>query len=354
MIQYGRQSIDDEDVEMVRKVMLGDYLTTGPWVAQFEEEYAAAAGYKYGVAVSSGTAALHTAMHIMGVQPGDEVIVPPMTFVATANAVLYEGGSPEFCDVNAKTLLLDYKLVAKCRSRATKLTVVVSYGGQDTSSVIKRIGGPVLLDASHCAPHAISPCADLAICSFHPVKFLTMGEGGILLINDEYMADAAKQFRCHGVNVPSERRVGHEYDIVELGMNYRVTDMQCALGLSQLGKAKLFAEKRMDLALEYDRLLKDLPVEVLARDANLPQHIYVIGVKDRDGVYNKMRAAGIGVNVHYKPVYLHSFYREMSYELGLCPVAEELYTRILTLPLHPGMSNEEVGRVVDALKEAIE
>jgi perosamine synthetase len=362
MIPYGRQCIDDDDVRAVCEALRSDWLTTGPRVEGFEAGMAAHVGAAYGVAVSSGTAALHCAMHALGIGPGDEVIVPAMTFAASANCILYAGGTPVFADVDPSTLLLLAAEVARLATPRTKAVIAVDYAGQccDYAALRKQCaarGLALVADACHALGagqngRLAGSLADLTVFSFHPVKHLTTGEGGMVVSSDPAFLAALKRFRNHGIDSEFRQRQAQNswvYDMVELGMNYRITDIQCALGLSQLGKLPGFLERRRAIAARYDAAFAGSAVRPLetAPGNQHAYHLYVVRMPERDSAFARLRQLGIGVNVHYIPVHLHSHYRKtLGTGEGLCPQAEAAYKNILSLPIHPGMTDADVERVI--------
>lgn len=368
-IPYGRQSVDEADIEAVVAVLRSDWLTTGPLVERFERSVADFVGAAEGVAVSSGTAALHGAMHATGIGPGDEVIVPPMTFAATANAVLYQGGTPVFADVDADTLLIDPARVEEKIGPRTRAVIAVDYAGQPADygalrEICRRHGLILVADACHAlgAADVGRPCgslADLSAFSFHPVKPITTGEGGMVVTDRAEWAERLRRFRNHGISGDHRQRqeqVTWYYEMTELGCNYRLTDIQCALGLSQLARLPKWIARRRELAALYDRAFAGSEVQPLTVRAGAEHgcHLYVVRVPERDRVFAELRAAGIGANVHYIPVHLHPYYRRrFGTGEGLCPVAEAAYGRILTLPLYPDLSPADQERIIHALFQAV-
>jgi perosamine synthetase len=365
-LPYGRQQIGDADIKAVVEALCSDWLTTGPRVAQFENAFARFCGASHGVAVNSGTAALHAAMRGIGVGPGDEVIVPALTFAASANAALYEGATPVFADVEADTLLIDPKSVAARLSPRTKAIVAVDYAGQPADyDALKAAapGIPIIADACH-APGATykgrkaGTLADISCFSFHPVKHLTTCEGGMCLTEDAEMAAHMRRFRNHGIDSDHRQRDAtgtFAYDMVELGYNYRLPDVQCALGMAQLLRLPEWLAARRAVAAHYGKAFAEVPQATplgLREGREHAWHLYVVQLDpaiDRGEAFRRLRAAGLGVNVHYGPVHLHSFYRERGYGPGLCPVAEAASEHILTLPMFPAMSRADVARVVEAV-----
>jgi len=367
-LPYGRQEIGDADIKAVVQALCSDWLTTGPRVAQFERAFAEYCGAAYGIAVNSGTAALHAAMRALGVVEGDEVIVPAITFAASANAAVYEGATPVFADVEPDTLLIDPASVAARITPRTRAIVAVDYAGQPAGyealkAVARRGRIPIVADACH-APGAVyngrkvGTLADISCFSFHPVKHLTTCEGGMCLTEDAEMAARMRRFRNHGIDSDHARREAEgtfAYDMIELGYNYRLPDVQCALGLAQLQRLPQWLAARRAVAAAYDRAFASVPhatpLKVHAGREHA-YHLYVVRLDpgiDRNDAFRRLRAQGIGANVHYGPVHLHSFYRERGYGPGLCPVAEEAARHILTLPMFPAMTRADVARVVDAV-----
>jgi perosamine synthetase len=376
LLPYGRHEIDDDDVAAVTRVLRSDWLTSGPAVAEFEGALARTVGAAHAVAVSNGTAALHAAMFALGIGPGDEVIVPPMTFAASANAAVYQGGTPVFADVSADTLLIDPAAAAAKITDRTRAIVAVDYGGQpcDYDALRAAIGDrPIAIVADAC--HAlgarehgrpVGTLADLTVFSLHPVKHVTTGEGGAIATADEGMAARMRMFRNHGITSDHQQRSAQAswvYEIVELGYNYRLTDIQCALGSSQLAKLPARIARRQAIAAEYDRAFASIPeVSPLARRAGVTHayHLYVVRVDtaaltcDRATIFGALRREGIGVNVHYIPVHLHPFYRQrFGLGPGLCPVAEAAYEQLITLPLFPAMTARDAQDVVEAVTKVV-
>lgn len=368
-IPYGRQSIDEDDLRAVAETLRSDFLTTGPKVAEFEAAIAGVCGVGHGVAVSSGTAALHAAMHALGVGPGDEVIVPPMTFAATSNCVLYQRGVPVFADVDPDSLLLDPARVEVKITPRTKAIIGVDYAGQPCDwdalrALADSHGLALVADSCHAlggsyADRPVGSLADMTVFSFHPVKHVATGEGGMVVTGDEALARRLRIFRNHGIT--SDFRSREEsgswfYEMTELGYNYRLTDIQCALGLSQLARLPAFLDRRRAIARMYDAAFAGTAVRPLARLAGRlhAYHLYVVRVPRRSQLFAALRAAGIGVNVHYIPVHLHPYYRErLGTEPGLCPMAEAAYTEIMSLPMFPGLTDADVERIVGSVLEAV-
>ncbi|WFU75678.1 UDP-4-amino-4,6-dideoxy-N-acetyl-beta-L-altrosamine transaminase [Bradyrhizobium sp. CB2312] len=373
-IPYGRQIIDDEDIASVAETLRSAWLTTGPKVGDFERAFAEFCGAREGVAVNSGTAALHAAVRAVKISSGDEVIVPAITFAASSNAVVYEGGTPVFADVEPETLLIDPTSVDQKITARTRAIIAVDYGGQPADydalrALLAGRGIRLIADACH-APGAtykggkVGTLADLSAFSFHPVKHLTTCEGGMVLTDDPEMAAHMRRFRNHGIDSDHRSREKSgifSYDMVELGFNYRLPDVQCALGIAQLKHLPVWLDRRRAIAARYDEMFAEIPfVRPLANHPGRSHayHLYVIRLDlaqlkiDRRRAFDHLRAAGIGANVHYAPVYHHSFYRErFGYQPGLCPQAEAAYREILTLPMFPTLSDAEQHYVVKTVGE---
>jgi perosamine synthetase len=376
MIPYGRQQIDAEDIQSVVDVLQSDWLTTGPKVDDFERAFADVVGAKYAVAVNSGTAALHAAMFALGIGPGDEVIVPAMTFAATANCVVFQGGKPVFADVDLNTLLIDPSSVENRISPKTKAIIAVDYAGQpcdyDTLAAIAGKNNLALVaDACHSLggrykDHPVGSLTILNAFSFHPVKHITTGEGGMITTDDQKLAEKMRRFRNHGITTDHRQREAQGswfYEMVDLGYNYRITDFQCALGISQLRKLPQWIARRQEIAGKYDRAFAEFVgiIPLVSRpEVSHARHLYVIRVDEtkagtgRKTVFNFLRNEGVGVNVHYIPVHLHPFYQDRFGTCpGMCPRAEQAYEQILSLPVFPGMSDEMVESVIYSISKAV-
>lgn len=372
-LPYGHQCIDEDDIKAVVDVLRSDWLTTGPKVAEFEKRFAETVGAKYAVAVNSGTAALHAAAFAAGITSGDEVITTPMTFAASANCVLYCGGRPVFADVEADTLLLDPSCVESKVSPKTKAIIAVDYAGQPCDyDALKKLSdeyGLILIaDACHALGatyknRKVGTLADMTVFSFHPVKHITTGEGGMVVTDNPDFAVKLRAFRNHGITTDHrEREVSGSwfYEMAELGYNYRLPDINCALGLSQLKKLDKFVARRRQIAALYDSAFADMPALFpLAQrdDRKSSYHLYVVRLNlsklnaSRLQVFGALRAENISVNVHYIPVYWHPYYNKLGYGKGLCPVAEKAYEEIVTLPLFPAMSDRDAEDVIKAVKK---
>lgn len=376
MIPYGHQSISEADIQAMISVLRSEWITQGPTVEHFEQAVAQFCGAPYAVAVSSGTAALHAAMAALDVGPGDEVIVPALTFVATANCVVYQGATPVFADVRDSDLLMDAASVEALITPRTRAIIAVDYAGQPCDyhalrAVAKRHGLALVADASHSlgaadAGRRVGTLADLSTFSFHPVKPITTGEGGMIVTADPVLAARMRAFRSHGIDRDVQARSRDDewrYDMGELGFNYRLTDIQAALGLTQLTRLPYWIGRRQDIARRYDSYFATpVGLRPLARrpDTQHGYHLYVVRVDEaisglnRAGMFKALRDHGIGVNVHYSPVYWHSFYRDRyGYEEGMCPVAEAAYEEILSLPIYPALSENGVERVIAAVEEIV-
>jgi perosamine synthetase len=370
-LPYGRQEISDADVKAVVEALCSGWLTTGPRVPEFEKAFAGWCGAGHGVAVNSGTAALHAAMRAIQLKPGDEVIVPAITFAASANAAVYEGGVPIFADVEPDTLLIDPASVARNMTAKTRAIVAVDYAGQPSDyDALRELarGRNIALIADAChAPGAtykgrtVGTLGDISCFSFHPVKHLTTCEGGMALTEDADMAGHMRRFRNHGIDSDHrsrEKSGTFAYDMRELGYNYRLPDVQCALGLAQLTRLSGWVAARQRIAGLYEQALTGMShVTPLRAHKNRTHayHLYVVKLAegiDRDRVFARLRAEGIGANVHYAPVHLHSFYRQRGYGEGIAPVAEAVSKQLLTLPMFPALTPADVGRVVAALRKA--
>ncbi|MDR5659780.1 UDP-4-amino-4,6-dideoxy-N-acetyl-beta-L-altrosamine transaminase [Serpentinicella sp. ANB-PHB4] len=376
-LAYGKQSIDEEDIERVVRVLKGDYLTTGPYVKEFEEKVAKYVGAKYAVAVANGTAALHMACFAAGISKGDEVIVSPITFVASANCVLYCGGTPVFADIDPVTYNIDPKEIEKKITEKTKAIIAVDFTGQAVDlDEIRKIANKHKLFVIEDAAHALGSeykgkkvgcLADMTAFSFHPVKPITTAEGGMITTNNKELYEKMMIFRSHGVTRDSSLLKQSDgpwyYEQLELGYNYRITDVQCALGSSQIEKIDDFIRRRRQIVSRYNQAfqnLKEITTPFEAAYSNSGCHIYVIRIKPkllnatREDIFRALKAENVGVNVHYIPVYLHPYYRELGYSVGLCPNAERLYDEIITLPLFPKMTDQDIVDVINAVKKVID
>ncbi len=362
----------DDDIQAVVDVLRSPRLTTGPQVAAFEEALASAVGAREAVSFSSGTAALHAAAWAAGLGPGDEAIVSPLTFCATANCVLYQGATPVFADVRPDTLALDPDQVARAVTQRTKALLPVDYAGHpaDLDALMElaaRHGLVVIEDACHALGASfrgrrIGSLSHLTVFSFHPVKHVTTGEGGAVTTNEPLLAKRLRMFRYHGIDRDADERqvVGRwEYEMTALGYNYRLPDVACALGRSQLRRLDANLARRREIAGRYARAFRDLPglqLPSVQPDASPAWHLYPIRIEagvfgaDRATVFRALRAEGLGVNVHYMPVYQHAYYRgRFGDRRGLCPVAETAYTQLISLPMFHAMTDQDVRDVIEAV-----
>jgi perosamine synthetase len=376
LLPYARQSIDESDIQAVVETLRSDWLTTGPKVAEFEEAMAAWVGAKYAVSFSSGTAGLHAAAFTSGLQPGDEAITSPLTFAATANCLLYQGATPVFADVLEDTLTLDPQLVAERITARTKAILPVDYAGHpaDLDSFLRladRHGLIVIEDACHALGadyrgHRVGSVAHMTVFSFHPVKHLTTGEGGMVTTDNPVFAETLRRFRNHGINVDARQRqrAGHwQYEMVLLGFNYRLTDIGCALGLQQIKKLEANLARRKKIAARYSdefRYMAGLVPPQTRKDVSPAWHLYPIRLDltklaaDRGKVFQALRAENIGVNVHYIPVHHHPYYRDrFGYGGGEYPVAEAAYECLISLPMFHSMTDGDVNDVVHALGKVL-
>jgi UDP-4-amino-4,6-dideoxy-N-acetyl-beta-L-altrosamine transaminase len=376
MLPYGHHSVDQDDIQAVVQVLQSDWLTTGPAVQGFEEAFAAYVGAKHAVAVSSGTAALHAAAFAAGIGPGAEVITTPMTFAASANCVRYVGGDVKFADVRPDTMNIDPGEIQRCLTSRTRAIVVVDYTGQpcdleEINALATTHGLTVIEDAAHALGSTYRGCkvgslAPLTTFSLHPVKHVTTGEGGVITTDDFFLAERLRQFRNHGITTDHQKRQmmgSWFYEIEFLGFNYRLTDIQCALGASQLKKLPVWLTRRRDIAATYTAALSQMPElepPTILEDRESAWHLYVLRLNldrltaDRADIFHALRAENIGVNVHYIPLPWHPYYRRLGFEPSHWPVAEESYERMLTLPLWPAMSDSDVQDVITAIKKVVE
>ncbi len=376
-LSYGRQYIDSEDIAAVADTLNSDFLTCGPKVEAFEAELCQLTGAGYAAAVSNGTAALHVACLAAGIGPGDEVITTPITFAATANAVLYCGGTPIFADIDPETYEIDPLSIESKITHKTKAVITVDFTGQacdyDAIRAVCRKHGLLLIeDAAHSIGTRyrgipVGKIADLTTFSFHPVKTVTAGEGGAVLAQDAALAERVKLFARHGITREKELlrdqgNSGWYYEQQLLGYNYRLTDLQCALAVSQLKKLDRFAARRRELAEQYDRLLGAIPEVRLQKETDgseTVRHLYILRLDfiglccTRKEIYDALQAENIGVNVHYIPVYYFPYYQQLGYQKGLCPRAEEYYESCLTLPLFYSMTDRDQLDVVHAVDKVI-
>jgi UDP-4-amino-4,6-dideoxy-N-acetyl-beta-L-altrosamine transaminase len=376
-LPYARQWIDEEDIQAVVDVLRSDWITTGPKIEEFEKKFAKYIGVKHAVAVSSGTAGLHAAVFAAGIGDGDEVITTPYTFVATANCILYQGARLVFADIDPTTLNIDPKEISKRITSKTKAIICVDFAGQpcdygEILGIAKEHDLIVISDAAHSLGaeyegQKVGTISDMTAFSFHAVKTITTGEGGMITTNNDQYAGRLRNFRSHGITTDARQREKAgiwSYEMVDLGYNYRITDFQCALGIKQLDKLGAFIDKRDKLATRYGELLSStdtIDTPVIKEDVKHAWHIYVIKLNqerlkiDRLKLFKEMRNKNIGVNVHYIPVHMHPYYKKrFGFSEGDYPIAEDTYRNVLTLPLFPKMTILDQDRVVQALKVSIE
>jgi perosamine synthetase len=376
LLPYGRQSIDEADIQAVVDTLRSDWLTTGPKIAEFEEAIAAWVGAKHAVSFSSGTAALHGAAFAAGLNSGDEAITSPLTFAATANCVLYQDANPLFADVLPTTLNLDPAQAALRVTSRTKAILPVDYAGHpaDLDSILElaeRHGLVVIEDACHglgaeYRGRRVGSIAHMTVFSFHPVKHLTTGEGGMVTTDNPALAETLRRFRNHGITSGARERQRDgqsHYEMVLLGFNYRLTDIASALGLQQLTKLKENLARRRQIAARYEAAFHGMPGMLpphVCDDVNPAWHLYPIRLElgelsvDRDHVVRALRAENIGVNVHYIPVHLHPYYRDrFGYSGGEYPVAENAFQRLISLPMFHGMSDDDIEDVIRAVEKVL-
>jgi perosamine synthetase len=374
VIPYGRQTIEDDDVAAVAAALRGDWLTQGPGVADFEERLAEACGAPYAVAFSSGTAALHAAAFAAGAGPGDDILTSAITFAASANCAAYVGATPRFADIDRESYNVSADTVSAALTDRTRAVIPVSFAGlpAPVAEIRAAIGDDVVLieDAAHAlgsrrpdGPVGDGLHADMTVFSFHPVKTVTTGEGGAITVRDPELRERLLTFRTHGMTKDPARlerpdEGGWYMEQQALGFNYRITDLQCALGSSQLAKLERFVRARNAIADRYREGLAGidglrLPPAAPGGAVNA-HHLFVVEVEDRRAVYDALRERGILAQVHYLPVYLHPWYRDTyGYRPGLCPAAEAYYERCLSLPCFPALTEDEQDTVVEALHELI-
>lgn len=374
IIPYGKHYIDQEDIDAVVKALQADYIATGPGIAEFEDAFAKYVGAKYAVAVSSGTAALHACVYAIGIQEDDEVITTPITFVSTASSIMFCQGVPVFADIDENTYNIDPDEIECNITLKTKAIIPVHYTGQPCNmkkirEIADRHGLKVIEDAAHAhgaiyAGRKIGGCeySDLTAFSFHPVKLMTTCEGGMITTNNEELYHKLKLFRAYcSTKDPELLRDKTDgpwhYEIQGLGYNYRLSDVMCALGKSQLRKLDTFVAKRRMIAQRYTEKLKDINDIVLpyqAEECSSSWHLYVIQVdeKKRKQIYTRMREKGIGVDVHYLPVYKHPYFQENGYQKICCPKAEKLYARVLSIPIYYGLTDEQQDYVIETIRSA--
>ena len=376
LLSYGRQSIDEADIQAVVDVLRSDWLTTGPKVGEFEEAFAETVGAKHAVSFSSGTAALHAAVFAAGVTEDDEAITSPMTFCATANAVVHHGATAVFADVCPDTLNIDPAQIEKRITRYTRAILPVDYAGHPADldaimAIAERYGLVVIEDACHALgaryrARPVGSVAHMTVFSFHPVKHITTGEGGMVTTGDTEFARRLRLFRNHGISSDARERQTNgqwHYEMVALGLNYRLTDIGCALALGQLHKLSSNVARRQEIAARYAAALSTVPDVIrpaTRKNIDPAWHLYPIRLSsngvhlDRGEVFRALRAENIGVNVHYIPVHLHPYYRDrFGFKRGSFPVAEGAYERLISLPMFHGMTDQDVEDVIGAVAKVI-
>lgn len=377
-IYYGRQWIDDDDVKAVADVLRGDFITCGPKVDEMERMLEQYTGAKYAVAVSNGTAALHCACMAAGIGPGDEVITTPLTFAASANCALYCGATPVFADVDPETYNIDPQSIRQHITEKTKAIVAVDFTGQavkirEIREICDECGLIFIEDAAHSIAtkydgKQVGSLADMTCFSFHPVKTITGGEGGAVLTNNEAYYNKLMLVRTHGITHDEELMEGapHEgpwyYEQVCLGYNYRITDFQAALIVSQMNKLNQFAKRRKEIVAAYDYAFEKIPEIITQKEipeSDTCRHLYIIRLDQnkltcsRREFFDAMSAENIQCQVHYVPVYWFPYYQHLGYKKGICPKAEEIYNQIMSIPLYPKMTDQDVADVIHAVKKVV-
>lgn len=378
VIKYGRQWIDEKDIEAVDEVLRSDFITCGPKVDEMERSLAEYTGAKYAVAVSNGTAALHCACIAAGIGPGDEVIVSPITFAASANCILYCGATPVFADINIETYNIDPECIRKKITDKTKAVIAVDFTGQaveidEIRKICKEHNLLFIEDAAHSIGtkyngKQVGSLADMTCFSFHPVKTITGGEGGAITTNDEGLYRKLVLAHTHGITRLPEEMV-HEsegswyYEEISMGYNYRLTDFQAALITSQMTKLEKFAKRRKEIVKRYNKEFKDIPEIIIQKEipeSDSCRHLYIIRLDlnklkcTRKEFFQALWKENIGCQVHYIPVYWFPYYEKLGYTRGLCPNAEELYKGIISIPLYPRLTDEDVSDVIHAIKKLID
>ena len=375
-LPYGRQSLDEADIRAVVEVLRSDWLTTGPKVGEFEEAFATRVGAAHAVSFTSGTAALHAAAFAAGLKDGDEAIVTPLTFAATANCVLYQCATPVFADVSADTLNLDPEQVTKHISSKTRAILPVDYAGHPADlapimEIARRNRLIVIEDACHAlgaeyGGKRVGSIPDMTVFSFHPVKHITTGEGGMVVTGNAQFAETLRRFRNHGISSDARQRQSAGqwyYEMVLLGFNYRLPDFACALGLEQLKRLDVNLARRREIAARYTARFSQIPGVIppgLRQGANPAWHLYPIRLElekltaDRAQIFRALRAENVGVNVHYIPVHLHPYYRDrFGYKGREYPVAERAYEQLISLPMFHAMSDQDVLDVAEAVRKVL-
>lgn len=377
-LYYGHQYLDEKDVQAVVEVLHSDYLTCGPKITELEQKLCELTGAKYAVVCSNDTAALHIACMAAGVSAGDEVITTPITFLASANCALYCGAKPVFADIDEETYNIDPKEIEKAMTPKTKAVVAVDYTGQvvDLDAIMEtchKQNVVVIEDAAHSIGtlykgRPIGSIADMTTFSFHPVKTVTAGEGGAVLTDNEEYYKKLLLYRSHGMTrdqaqMTKESEGGWYYQMIDLGYNYRMTDMQAALLISQLEKLPMFSKRRKEIVARYNEAFSRIPELTLQQElegSDTTRHLYILRIKpeklriDRRGFFDALAAENIMCNVHYIPIYLQPYYQEMGYPKGLCPRAEKLYSEMMSLPLYYAMTDQDVEDVITAVQKIVD
>lgn len=374
---YGRQCIEQDDIDAVVATLKSDLITCGPQVTAVEEKLCKITHAKYAVVVANGTAALHLAAMAAGIKEGDEVIVSPITFAASANCVLYCGGTPVFADINPETYNISPDSIRKCITEKTKAVVAVDFTGQaveldEIRAICKEHNLILIEDAAHSIGtlyngQPVGSIADMTCFSFHPVKTVTGGEGGAITTNDETIYRKLMRLRTHGItrNIdemvnPSDAMWYNEQ--VELGYNYRMTDFQAALLGSQLNKLARFSKRRKEIVVAYDKAFSEIPELFVQREipeSDTTRHLYILRLNldkltcTRREFFDALYAENTCPQVHYLPVYWHSYYEKLGYEKGICPNAEKLYNEIMSIPLYPSMTDADIQDVINAVKKLV-
>jgi len=376
-LPYGRQWLDENEINEVLDSLKSDWITTGPKMRKFEADFKDFIGSKYSVAVNSGTAALHISTSSIDINPGDEVITTPLTFVASANCIVYRGGTPIFADIKMDTYNIDPSEINKKITRKTKAIIPVHFAGQpcdmdEITEIAEKHNLIVIEDAAHAIDaeyknKKIGNISDLTIFSFHPVKNITTAEGGMVTTNNDDLNEKLLMFRTHGISKDAIKRFGksgdYYYDMQYLGFRYNLSELHAALGIHQLRKLEEFQKKRREIVEIYNRELKNIEEIIIPfkkTDVKHTWHLYVIQLKteslkvDRDQIFRALREENIGVNVHYIPVHFHSYYQQkFGLKKGILPNVEWLFPRLLTIPLFPKMSEDDIYDVINALEKVI-
>ncbi|MEE0862280.1 MAG: UDP-4-amino-4,6-dideoxy-N-acetyl-beta-L-altrosamine transaminase [Lachnospiraceae bacterium] len=376
-IYYGHQYIDDEDIEAVVDVLKSDYLTCGPKINELEKRICEITGAKYAVAIANGTAALHVACLAAGVREGDEIITTPITFAASANCALYCGAKPVFADIDPNTYNIDPDDIERKITQNTKAIVAVDFTGQAVDierikDICKKNNLIFIEDGAHSIGtkyngKSVGSLADMTTFSFHPVKTITGGEGGAITTNSEELYEKLILFRAHGITrdlnkLENECHGPWYYEQIDLGYNYRITDIQAALIISQLNKLDLFVKRRKEIVDKYNDAFSDMPELIVQKEiieSDTARHLYIVQLDidrlyaSRFEIFEALKAENVCCNVHYIPVYYFPYYERMGYKKGICSNAEKLYNNMFSIPLYYGMSDEDVESVIEAIRKVI-